>query len=389
MKYDFHSIPDRSNSGSAKWRPVPGASPELVPLSVADMEFPTAPAIVDALKNLLDTEILGYTKATPAYFEAVCGWMERHHQFRVDPEQIVLTPGVVQGLGCLIDTVTKPNEQVVIMNPVYYPFDRVILEHDRQIAYCPLKLEGIDYSIDFELFERLAAQKEVTALLFCNPHNPIGRVWTRAELERLVEICHKNGLFIISDEIHNDLIMPGYTHTVTATVSQIASEICAVCTAPSKTFNLAGVQCSNIIVPHQYAEAVRARAKQLYGMLNIFAYTACTTAYNQCEDWMEELLQVVYENGLYVQNFIKEHIPEITVIPPQGTYLQWWDCRGLRLSTQEQEQFMHDAGLWLDEGYIFGRGGEGFARINLACSRITLERTMQRLLDAVIKLRNR
>lgn len=383
MKYDFHSIPDRSNCGSAKWRPVPGASTQMVPLSVADMEFPTAPAIVSALKNLLDTTILGYTKPTQAYFDAVCSWMQRRHQFDIVPEQIILTPGVVQGLGCLIDAMSQPGEKVIIMNPVYYPFDRVILDYDRQISYCPLKLDGTDYTIDFDLFEQLAAQSDARILLFCNPHNPVGRVWTRPELERLVDICHRNGLFIISDEIHNDLILPGHTHTVTATVSHIARDICAVCTAPSKTFNLAGVQCSNIIVPLAHAEKVRSKAKRLYGMLNVFSYTACIAAYNQCEDWLEELLQVICENGRYVQNFIAEHIPEITVVPAQGTYLQWWDCRGLGLSTEKLAEFMHNAGLWLDEGCIFGKGGEGFERINLACSRVTLERTMDRLLQAV------
>lgn len=383
MKYDFHSVLDRTGSGSAKWRPVPNASTDLVPLSVADMEFPTPPAIVAALKQLLDTAVLGYTKPTDRYFQAVCQWMQRRHDFSVCPEQIVLTPGVVQGLGCLIHTLSRPGDRVIIMNPVYYPFDRVILENDRQIAYCPLIQKGTDYFIDFDLFESLCRQEQVTMLLFCNPHNPVGRVWTREELSRLVEICDQNGVFIISDEIHNDLIMPGHTHTVTATVSPRAAQICAVCTAPSKTFNLAGVQCSNIIVPEAHVEKVQARAKQLYGMLNVFSYTACITAYTQCEDWLEELLQVIWENGQYVQEFMAAHIPQITVHPAQGTYLQWWDCRGLGMDTARQEDFFRSAGLYLDEGYIFGKGGEGFARINLACSRVTLEKTMARLKAAV------
>ena len=387
MKYDFHSVPDRSGCGSAKWDAVPGASTEIVPLSVADMEFPTAPAIVDALKKMLDTTILGYTQPTEDYFRAVCGWMKRRHNFDVHREQIILTPGVVDGFGLLIEALSKPGEGVIIFNPVYYPFDRVIRDQGRKTVLCPLVKEGTDYFIDFADFEEKAARDDVTLLLFCSPHNPIGRVWKKEELVQILEICRKHNVFIISDEIHNDLIMPGYTHTVMATATDYARDICAVCTAPSKTFNLAGVQCSNIILPEDKVDAVLAAVKKPYDMLNVFAYTACRAAYEQCEDWLEELLQVIWENGKYVESFMAEHIPEITVIPAQGTYLQWWDCRGLGLSMGELEKFMHDAGLWLDEGYIFGQGGEGFERINLACSRVTLEKTMARLLAAVQKIR--
>lgn len=386
MKYDFHSVPDRSNCGSAKWDAIPGASTEMVPLSVADMEFPTAPAIVDALKKMLDTTILGYTQPTDAYYNAVCGWMQRRHNYTVTREQIILTPGVVDGFGLLIEALSKPGEGVIIFNPVYYPFDRVIRDQQRTVVNCPLIKNGLRYEIDFELFDTLAAREDVTLLLFCSPHNPVGRVWTVEELQKIVAICEKHGVFIISDEIHNDLIMPGHTHTVMATVTPNAKNICAVCTAPSKTFNLAGVQCSNIILPENRVDAVLAAVKKPYDMLNVFAYTACRAAYEQCEDWLEELLQVIADNGKYVENFMAENIPQITVIPAEGTYLQWWDCRSLGLELNALEKFMHDAGLWLDEGYIFGAGGEGFERINLACSRVTLEKAMARLLKAVKEL---
>ncbi len=385
MKYDFTSIPDRRGYGSNKWEAMPGASPEKVPLSVADMEFNTAPPIKEALKNLVDNAILGYTHPTDGYYEAVLGWMKRRHNFDVKKEWIIQTPGVVDALGLLIEVATKPCEGVIILTPVYYPFDMAVLAKDRKIVYSSLINNNGHYEIDYADLEEKAKDKNNTALLFCNPHNPVGRVWTKEELKRVVDICFDNGVYIIDDEIHNDLIMPGFEHTVMSTVSEKALNICAVCTAPSKTFNLAGVQCSNIIIPDEKMR-LKASACALLNMqmgLNIFAYTACTAAYNECEDWLEELITVIDGNAKYVEGFFKENFPEIKVIPLEGTYLQWWDLRETGLNHREQRQMLEKADLYLDNGELFGKAGRGFQRINLACCRETLERSMERFKNAL------
>ena len=390
MKYDFSVVPDRSKSSSSKWCAAPNADVLHVPLSTADMEFPTAPKIVEAIKELADSTILGYTNPTPQYYEAVCGWMKRRHDFEVKPEWILPTPGVVYALGMLIDALSEPGEGVIVISPVYYPFDLAVTARERNILYSDLKLEDGRYTIDYADLEEKAAREDARLLLFCNPHNPVGRVWSRDELEKVVEICARHDVFIIDDEIHQDLIMPGYHHTVMATVSDTARESCAVCTSPSKTFNLAGLQCSSIIIPNKtaYAKAKAAHTLNLVTHLNIFAYRACETAYNQCEDWLEEAIQVVHGNALYIEDFMREHFPEIKVFPLEGTYLLWLDMRGLGMTHKELEVLMkQDAGLYLDEGYIFGPGGRGFERINIACSRVTLERAMQRFQDAVSRKR--
>lgn len=390
MKYDFTTIPDRSNCGSSKWNQVPGASVEKVPLTTADMEFPMAPELVKGIQKYAESNIWGYTEATDEYYDAVCGWMERRHDFHVERDWIVQTPGVVYALGMLIRAMSEPGESVLILSPVYYPFDLSVMASERNIVYSDLKFDGARYVIDYEDLEMKTAKSECKVLMFCNPHNPVGRVWTREELKRVVDICYRNHVFIIDDEIHHDLIMPGYQHTVMANVSEEARQICAVCTAPSKTFNLAGLQCSNIIIPNPKA---RAKAKMehtlnLLATLNSFAYQACTIAYTQCEEWLEKLITVIAGNAAYITEFMAENFPEIKVLPLEGTYLLWLDMRALGMTHKELEEMMkQDADLYLDEGYMFGRTGRGFERINLACSRTTLERAMQRFKIAMEKKR--
>ncbi len=386
MKYDFQSVPDRRGTGANKWDQAPGASPECVPLTTADMEFPMAPEIVESLQEYAKKAIFGYTGPTERYYEAVCNWMKEKHQFEVKPEWILPTPGVVYALGILIHAMSEPGDSVIILSPVYYPFDQSVMASGRKIVYSPLKTDGTRYVIDYEDLEKKAAQKECRLLLFCNPHNPVGRVWDREELEKVVDICYRNQVFIIDDEIHHDLIMPGYHHTVMATLSEKARQICAVCTAPSKTFNLAGLQCSNIIIPDQtvYAKTKIAHTMNLQASLNSFAYEACIAAYTKCDKWLEELLSVIRENAEYVTEFMAEHFPEVTVYPLEGTYLLWLDMRGLGMTHKELEQLMkEDAKLYLDEGYMFGTSGRGFERINLACSKVTLEHSMERFLQAM------
>ena len=390
MKYDFTAVPDRRGLGSTKWDAFVDTAPDRVPLSTADMEFPTAQPIVDAIKHTAETRVLGYTQGTPAFYDAIISWMKRRHNFDVKKEWIVNTPGVVDALAMLIEASTKPGDGVILLTPVYYPFDLAVIAKTRHLVYSELKHENGRYEIDFADLERKAKRKDVTAILFCNPHNPVGRVWTKAELEKVVKICCDNGVFIIDDEIHHDIIMPGHKHIVMSTLSERVQNNIAVCTAPSKTFNLAGLQCSNIIIPN---EKIRVKAGMcnllnMHSTLNIFAYTACTAAYNLCEDWLEELLTVIKGNADYIADFMAENFPEIKVFPLEGTYLQWWDLRGLGMTHVEQREMLEKAGIYLDNGEIFGPAGRGFQRINLACARETLEDTMARFKLAVQAVRD-
>ena len=331
MKYDFTTVPDRRGRGSTKWDAFIDSAPDRVPLSTADMEFVTAPPIVEAITNLAQTQVLGYTQGTTEFYDSIISWMKRRHDFDVKKEWIMNTPGVVDALALLIEASTKPGDGVIILTPVYYPFDLAIIAKTRHIVSCELKHTNGRYEIDYADLERKAKRKDVTAILFCNPHNPVGRVWRKDELEKVARICCDNGVFIIDDEIHHDIIMPGHRHIVMSTLNERVKNNIAVCTAPSKTFNLAGLQCSNIIIPN---EKVRLKAGlcsllNMHSTLNIFAYTACTAAYNYCEEWLDELLTVIWDNAQYVKGFLNEHFPEIKVYPLEGTYLQWWDVTGL------------------------------------------------------------
>ncbi len=387
MKHDFTSIPDRSAYGSSKWEIAKNASVEYVPLSVADMEFPTAKPIVRALQKLAEEAILGYTNPTAEYYDAVLSWMKRRHDFEVEKDWIIQTPGIINALSLLIEASTQPGDGVIVMPPVYYPFDMTIVATNRKIVCCPLINTENGYEIDYELLEKKAKSSKNTAILFSNPHNPVGRVWREDELKRVAEICSDNGVFVIDDEIHNDLIMPGYNHTVMANVSEKAKNNIAVCTAPSKTFNLAGLQCSNIIIPN---EKIRTRAKacnwiNMQMHLNVFAYTACTAAYNECEDWLDELIGVIADNAKLVEDFMAKSFPEIKVYPLEGTYLQWFDMSALGMPHTEMREVLEGANIYLDNGEMFGPLGRGFQRINLACARETLEKALIRFKDAVEK----
>ncbi|MBQ3008836.1 MAG: pyridoxal phosphate-dependent aminotransferase [Oscillospiraceae bacterium] len=385
MKYDFTTVPDRRGRGSTKWDAFIDSAPDRVPLSTADMEFRTAQPIVDAITHVAQTQVLGYTQGTPAFYDALISWMKRRHNFDVKKEWIVNTPGVVDALAMLIEASTKPGDGVILLSPVYYPFDLAVIAKTRHLVYSDLRIVNGRYEIDFADLEKKAKRKDVTAILFCNPHNPVGRVWTRKELEKVSKICCDNGVFIIDDEIHHDIIMPGHKHIVMSTINERVVNNIAVCTAPSKTFNLAGLQCSNIIIPN---EKIRVKAAlcnllNMHSTLNIFAYTACTAAYNHCEEWLDELLTVIKGNADYVKDFLNENFPEIKVFDLEGTYLQWWDMRGLGMTHVEQRRMLEKAGIYLDNGEIFGPAGRGFQRINLACSRQTLEDTMIRLKAAI------
>ena len=389
MDYDFTSYIDRSADGSDKWRMMqeldPGVGKDVLPMSIADMEFLTAPEIREGLKTFIDTTIQGYTGPTQRYFDAVLGWQERRHGYHGKKEWIVTTSGVISAFFLLVRELTGPGDGIIIQQPVYPPFAAAASSGGRVLVNNALIEKADTYEMDFRDLEEKARDPRNKVLILCNPHNPVGKVWSREDLERVVEICAANGVFIIDDEIHNDLIMPGYTHTPLPTVSPEASRICAYCTAPSKTFNLAGMQLSNIFIADEAVREKLLEAKR--GIMPMsqtsVSYEACRLAYDRAEGWLEALLQVIAGNARYVKEFLAERIPQARCYPLEGTYLLWVDFRGLGLSREELEALMLRAKLFLDDGSIFGEAGTGFQRIALALPRPALEAAMERLRSAV------
>ncbi|NLB52817.1 MAG: pyridoxal phosphate-dependent aminotransferase [Syntrophomonadaceae bacterium] len=388
--YDFTTVVDRSCHGSAKWEQMkrwnPDVSPGVVPFSVADMELKNPPEITEGLKKYIDEAILGYCMPTEDYLNAVCGWMERRHDWEIKKEWIIGSPGVVNAFFTAVKAFTEEGDGIMIQTPVYYPFYRAIKSNRRTLVKNPLKFTGSTYVIDFEDLEEKARDPKNKMLLFCSPHNPVGRVWTPEELKRVGEICLENDVLIISDEIHFDLIMPGNQHTVFADLSEELADHMMVCTAPSKTFNLAGLQTSNIIIPNdklrgRYLEEMRTSGAY---SLNILGYKACEIAYTQCEEWLEQLIKLVHHNHLELKNFMAENLPVIKVFDLEGTYLQWMDFRCLGLDKEELEKFLHhEAQIFFDEGYVFGEEGAGFERMNLACPTWVMMEAVERLAVAI------
>ncbi|MCI8623130.1 MAG: pyridoxal phosphate-dependent aminotransferase [Provencibacterium sp.] len=392
MPYDFETLVSRLNAGSVKWEGMkrldPSPDDSIVPLSVADMEFKNPPEVMEGLKEYLDSHILGYACPTEGYLSAVQGWMKERHQWEIEKEWIVGSPGVVSALYAAVRAYSKPGDGVLLLTPVYPPFYSAAEQTGRKVVRSPLVCRDGHYRIDFEDLSRKAAQPDCTVMLLCSPHNPVGRVWTEEELRKIGEICLQNGVTVVADEIHSDLIMPGYTHTVFASLGKEFAEHSIVCTAPSKTFNLAGMQTSNILIPNEEMREKFAAQMDLNAVhaLNILGYRACEIAYTRCAAWLDALIGVLAENHRMVCRFLAEHFPMVRIYPLEGTYLEWIDFRGLGLSAEELESFMQkDARLYLDEGYIFGEEGKGFERINIACPSWVLSASLERLLSAAQK----
>lgn len=393
MKYDFETLVNRTGTGSIKWDIMKAAKPDIpeniVPLSVADMEFRPAPELVDGLKKYLDEAVLGYTGPTDAYYEAVIRFMEKHHGFSPKKEWIVEMAGIVPALKKMVAAFTEPQDGVLILRPVYYPFTSAVEENGRTLVVSELLIKDGHYEIDFDDLEEKASRPDVTLMIFCSPHNPVGRVWTKEELLRVCDICYRNHVFIISDEIHFDLIMPGYTHTSMAVLEEKYLNNCVVCTAPTKTFNIAGLKVSNLIIPNrEYREKLT--ASKGYESLNILSYRACELAYKECEGWLEELLLYLDENRKMVEEFMAERLPMIKVFPLEGTYLMWLDFSALGMEAEDLEKFMKEKALmFTDEGYIFGESGRGYERIVIACPRQVLKEALKRLEAAVCERKER
>lgn len=392
MPVDFDTVPNRRGTNCFKYdfaREM-GMPEDVLPLWVADMDFPTAPAVLERLHALAEHGIFGYTGVKDAYFSAVHNWYAQRFGWETQRSWLVTTPGVVFAIAIAIRAFTQKGDAILIQQPVYYPFANKVTENDRQLVVNPLVLKNGRYEMDFADMERKIVDYHVKMLLLCSPHNPVGRVWTKEELLRVGEICQKHGVLVVSDEIHADFTYAGHTHRVFASLKSEFADFTIICTAPSKTFNLAGLQNSNIFIPNRQLR--HAYKKELSacgcGGTNCMGMAACQAAYEAGADWLEQLKQYLAGNLAYIRQFLREKLPDIALIEPDGTYLVWLDLRKLGLTEQQQRQLIvQDAKLWLDTGTLFGQGGEGFERINIACPRTTIEQAMQRLEHAVHKIR--
>ncbi len=388
MDFHFDEITKRENTDCVKYdlRASHGMGDDVLPLWVADMDFECAPAIRARLENIVRHNVYGYTFSPDAYYEAVMGWYEQHFGFKSRKEWIITSPGIVFALAMAVRAYTQPGEAVLIQRPVYHPFSHVITENGRQIVNSPLRYENGRYGIDFEDFERCASREDVKLFLLCSPHNPAGRVWTREELARMEEICLKNGVIVVSDEIHSDFVWEGRTHHVLLSLDDRYSRNVIVCTAPSKSFNIAGLQCSNLFIPD---EDLRAKFEKELKMcfapeLNIMGQAACQAAYEEGGQWLEAVKAYIWDNLLFMEDYIRTNIPRINMVHPEGTYLAWLDLNGLGLSDAERKDLIEKkAKLWLNDGAMFGPEGNGFERVNAACPRQVLTKAMERLKTAL------
>lgn len=384
--FDFDEIIDRGGTNSIKYSVRPANNPDLpeayIPMWIADMDFACPQPALDAMKARLDRRILGYSALLePSYFDAVVSWLDRRHGLKVQKDCILYSSGVVSAMAAAVQTLTKPGEKVLINTPAYHPFDDSTKKFGRTPVYSKLKNTDGYYEFDFEDFEKKAKDPAVTLFFLCNPHNPTGRVWTREELRRIGEICFANGVFVFSDEIHCDLTRLDQKHLPFAAVFPGEKRIITA-TAPSKTFNLAGNQLSNIIV-HDRALADVWRAQKLCGMPNPLAIDACRAAYDECEDWLDALRAYLDQNFAFMDAYLKEHLPAARFRVPQGTYLAWVDLGGLGMTRQELCRAVSRAGVYIEYDDEFVADAEGHVRINIACPRSALETALARICGAL------
>jgi Bifunctional PLP-dependent enzyme with beta-cystathionase and maltose regulon repressor activities len=384
---NFDEIIERRNTYCLKYDcAVPRGRPEgILPLWVADMDFKTPPEVIAALEERARHGIFGYSEPDSGYSDTLIAWFEKMHGWKISAEQIVRTPGVVFSLNTIVKAFTEKGDSVLIQPPVYYPFSESIKLNERKLVVNPLRYEFGAYFIDFEDFEKKIVENKVKLFIFCSPHNPVGRVWTREELLRLGEICLEHNVLIASDEVHEDFVFPGHKHLVLADLSDALRDITITCTSPAKTFNLAGLHIANTVI---WNKEIRARferelAAAGYSQSGVFGLVGCKAAYQYGEKWLAELKEYLCGNLAYVKSRLK-NFDGIKLVEPQGTYLAWLDCKGLGTEDGELDKLItYKAGLWLDSGRIFGEGGKGFQRINIACPRAVLKEAFDRLEKAL------
>ncbi|MBU1011016.1 MAG: PatB family C-S lyase [Bacteroidetes bacterium] len=382
MAYNFNKIIDRGESNSVKYdlRSAIFGKPDVIPMWVADMDFETPEFIRNAVIARANHPVYGYTFKPESYYQAIIQWLQQRHGWAVHPDWISFSPGVVPALNLAVLAVTQPNDKVIVQTPVYYPFTSAVKHHQRELLINQLIFSENKYTIDYDLLEQQA--REASLLILCNPHNPVGRAWRREELEKVADICIRNKVIVLSDEIHNDLLLPGYTHQVFADLSSEAAQITITAHAPSKTFNLAGLSTSSVIISD---DTLRKKFRHtLEGMHielgNLFGITASIAAFTEGDAWLDALVTYLSENIRYATGIINAQLPWVNVVQTEATYMMWIDFSASGLSDEELKQhFIHKAGLGLSPGYEFGPGGQGFMRINVACPRSNLEKAFDQL----------
>lgn len=386
MKYNFDEIIERRGTNSVKWDGVKNiwGRDDLLPMWVADMDFRTPPFVMNALRERLEHEVLGYTFACEEWYTSICTWLHNRHQWEITREMLTFVPGIVRGQAFALQCFTNPGDKVMVMTPVYHPFFLVTERMGREVVYSPLELRDGQYHIDFDRFRKDIQGCKV--LILCNPHNPGGRVWTVEELKEIAAICHNSGTFVISDEIHADLTLPPYKHHPFAAVSEEAAANSLVFMAPSKAFNMPGLGSSYAITVN---EAIRERFQTFmeageFSEGHLLAYIGAAAAYRHGAEWLEQMLAYIEGNIDFTENYLKEHIPGISMIRPQASYLVFLDCRELGLNQEALTRlFAEKAHLALNDGTMFGKPGEGFMRLNVGCPRSVLEQALRQLRDAV------
>ncbi len=383
----FDQKTNRLNTSCVKWdlRQQLFGGTDVLPMWIADMDFMAPPSVIDALVQRARHGVFGYSFVPDSYYAAIINWLQRRHGWQVEKEWLAQSPGIVPALCMLIRCFSAPGDKIIIQQPVYYPFSEIIALNDRVLVNNALKFDGQRYIMDFvELEQQLAAGAKI--FIFCSPHNPVGRVWNKDELERVGQLCQKYNTLLISDEIHADLVYPDHKHIPIASLAKSFLNNIITCMSPSKTFNLAGLQAAYLIIPN--AEMRKRYEKEQHSLClnypNNFGIVALEAAYNTAESWLDELLVYLAANLKYLTEFIVQYIPQIKVIHPEGTYLVWLDCRALGMNGTELKNFFYqEAKVALDIGDKFGAGGVGFARINIACPRELLVDGLQRIKDTI------
>ncbi len=384
MSVNFDEIIDRRGTSCLKYDfAVERGYPQgILPFWVADMDFRAPQPVIDELTRRVQHGIFGYTDPKESYKEVIVNWMTEHHGWTPSTKALTITPGVVFALAVAIRCFTKPGEAVLLQQPVYYPFTEMIRQNNRELVNSPLVLKDGHYEIDFADFEKKIIEHDVKLFLLCSPHNPAGRVWTREELLRIASICLKHDVLIVADEIHHEFVRPGFHHTVLASLSPEIADRTITCTSPSKTFNLAGLQVSNIFIENaELRKKFRAEISAAgYSQPNSLGLFAAQAAYEHGAEWLKELLAYIESNYQKTKAFFAEHMPKVKLIEPEGTYLLWLDFSAYGLTDEELDDvIINDANLWLDSGHIFGKAGRGFQRLNIACPWSTLENGLQHL----------
>lgn len=393
MEYNqtfFDTYLERRGTRSSKWdgcnaRFGVDPSVELLPMWIADMDFRSPTEVVEALAQRVQTQAFGYTTVPDSFYDAILSWVERRYHWKIQKEWIVFTPGVVPAFNVAYQAFTQPGDGIIVPSPSYYPFFDGVRNNGRKVVACPLVEADGYWTLDFDLLERQVKDPDNKVLILSNPHNPTGRCWTAQELERLGTLCAENGVILLSDEIHADLIMEGGCHTCVGTLSQRIVDNTIFHFAPSKTFNLAGLQTAYTVIPNpelrqRFTAAIT--ANRVINM-NWFGQVALETAYNRCEGYVDALCRYVSANMDYMADYLKENLPMLKMRRSEGTYMVWVDFRGTGMTTEEIERFIiHDAYIAVDLGTWFGAGGAGFLRFNLACPRMLVERAMEQLTQA-------